>query len=500
VTKENRAPGFVRLRCSSSALYAVTLVTDDCDLEEFAIRDLRGNAGAVESRLAMTRVILIGAGSGGKALVELFHKDPTVEIVGVVDKNEAAPGLVLARELGLPVTTNYRELLTCEVADIIIDVTGNPDVGREIYELKPDGMGVVSGNAARFIWEFIEARNKTEALEDEYRLAIRELESRGESEFIIGNNPKMKEIAGLIAKVAPTPTTVLIRGESGTGKELVARAIHRHSALSNQPLVTLNCTALSPALLESELFGYKRGAFTGAYADRKGLFEKADGGTMFLDEIGDMSLEIQAKLLRTLQTGEIRAVGDMRTRKVSVRIIGATNQDLERAIREGAFREDLFYRINTFTVTLPPLRERIEDIPFLAEFFLQRARAKVNKKVDSVSQQALMLLKNYSWPGNLRELENIIERAVVLASSSVIEAEHLPLHVQDVLGFKPQLGFKPSKAQAIEHFERQALSSYLLETKGNISRAASLARIPRRTFHRLMAKHKLSAQPVKTSR
>ncbi len=442
----------------------------------------------------MTRVILIGAGTGGRALVELFGKDPTVEIVGVADKNEQAPGLLLARQLGLPATTNYRKLLTSEVADLIIDVTGDPDIGREIYELKPDGMEVVGGNAARFIWEFIEARNKTEALEDKYQLAIRELETREESEFIIGNNPKMKEIAELIAKVAPTPTTVLIRGESGTGKELVARAIHRHSALSNQPLVTLNCTALSPTLLESELFGYKRGAFTGAYADRKGLFEKADGGTMFLDEIGDMSLEIQAKLLRTLQTGEIRAVGDMRTKKVSVRIIGATNQDLERAIREGAFREDLFYRINTFTITLPPLRERIEDIPFLAEFFLQRARAKVNKKVDAVSPEALMLLRNYSWPGNLRELENIIERAVVLASSSVIEAEHLPLHVQDVIAFKPQLGFKPSKSQAIERFERQALSSYLLEAKGNISRAASLAKIPRRTFHRLMAKHKLSAQ------
>jgi len=448
----------------------------------------------------MTRVILIGAGTGGKALVELFHKDPNVEIVAVVDNIKDAPGLVLARELGLTVTTNYRELLTSEVADLIIDVTGDPAVGREIHELKPDRMEVVSGNAARFIWEFVDARNKTEGLEDKYQLAIRELETRGESEFIIGNNPKMKEISELIAKVAPTPTTVLIRGESGTGKELVARAIHRHSARSDEPLVTLNCTALSPTLLESELFGYKRGAFTGAYADRKGLFEKADGGSMFLDEIGDMSLEIQAKLLRTLQTGEIRAVGDMRTKKVSVRIIGATNQDLERAIREGAFREDLFYRINTFTITLPPLRERIEDIPFLAEFFLQRARAKVNKKVEAVSPQALMLLRNYSWPGNLRELENIIERAVVLTSSSVIEAEHLPLHVQDVIAFKPQLGFKPSKSQAIERFERQALSSYLLEAKGNVSRAASLARIPRRTFHRLMAKYKLSAQSARSHR
>jgi transcriptional regulator with PAS, ATPase and Fis domain len=442
----------------------------------------------------MTRIILIGAGRGGKALLELFHKDPTVEIAGVADKDPGAPGLALARELGLRVSADYREFLTEEEDGLIIDVTGNPAVGRQIFELKPAGMEIIGGNAARFVWEFIEARKKAEALEDEYRLALRELEARSESEFIVGNNPKMKEVSELIAKVAPTPTTVLIRGESGTGKELVARAIHRHSGLSNQPLVTLNCTALSPTLLESELFGYKRGAFTGAYADRKGLFEKADGGTMFLDEIGDMSLETQAKLLRTLQTGEIRAVGDMQTRKVSVRIIGATHQDLEKAIRGGTFREDLLYRINTFTITLPPLRERIEDIPFLAEYFLQRARAKVNKHVDSLSPRALTLLKNYSWPGNLRELENIIERAVVLTSSSVIEAAHLPLHVQDVVGFKPQLGFKASKSRAIEQFERQALASYLFEAKGNISRAAALAKMPRRTLHRLMAKYRLSAQ------
>jgi transcriptional regulator with PAS, ATPase and Fis domain len=444
----------------------------------------------------MTRIILIGAGRGGRALVELFHQDPGVEIVGVADKDEGAPGIVLARELGLPVASNYRKFLKTDAADLIIDVTGDPDVGREVYRLRPQGAEVVGGKTARLISEF--AGNKP--LQDQYQLALRELESRAEGEFIIGNNLKMKEISGLISKVAPTPTTVLIRGESGTGKELVARAIHRNSTRSNHPLVTLNCTALSPALLESELFGYRRGAFTGAYSDSKGLFEKADGGTMFLDEIGDMSLEIQAKFLRTLQTGEIRAVGDVRTRKVSVRIVAATNRNLETAIREGTFREDLFYRINTFSITLPPLRERIEDIPFLAEFFLLRARAKVNKKVESITPQALALLKNYSWPGNLRELENIIERAVVLTSSSAVDAEHLPLHVQDVVSFKPQMGFMVSKARAIDQFEREALSSYLLKAEGNISEAAKLAKIPRRTFHRLLAKHHLSPRTSRAPR
>jgi transcriptional regulator with PAS, ATPase and Fis domain len=441
----------------------------------------------------MTRVILIGAGRGGRTLLELFHRDPSVEIVGVADRDEGAPGMVLAREFGLLATTSYRELLTTKSADLIIDVTGDSQVGRDIQGLKPRETEVVGGNAARFISQCIEAKDNNEALQDRYQLALRELEARGGNEFIIGSNPKMKEISELIAKVAPTPTTVLIRGESGTGKELVARAIHHHSTLSQQPLVTLNCTALPPTLLESELFGYKRGAFTGAYSDRKGLFEKAHGGTMFLDEIGDMSLETQGKLLRTLQTGEIRAVGDVHTRSVAVRIITATNRDLERSIREGTFREDLFYRINTFTITLPPLRERIEDVGFLAEYFLQRARAKVNKRVECIAPQALALLRNYAWPGNLRELENIIERAVVLTSSTMIEAEHLPLHVQDVVAFEPRLGFMPSKAQAVARFERQALAKYLLEAEGNVTRAAVLAKIPRRTFHRLMAKHNIAA-------
>lgn len=446
----------------------------------------------------MTRIILIGAGRGGKALVELFHSDPTVEIVAVVDKNERAQGLVYAHQLGLRIASSYARILSKEPADLIIDVTGDPAVACDLETLKPDTAEIIGANSARFIWNLVEARKQTEALERKYELALRELDARSESEFIIGTNPKMKEISELIAKVAPTRTSVLIRGESGTGKELVARAIHRHSTLKNQPLVTLNCTALSPALLESELFGYKRGAFTGAHADRKGLFEKAHGGTMFLDEIGDMSLETQAKLLRTLQTGEIRAVGDVQTRSVSVRIIAATNRDLEKAIRDGAFREDLYYRINTFTITLPPLRERIEDIAFLAEYFLQRARAKVNKRVESISSEATMLLRSYFWPGNLRELENIIERAVVLTTSQVIERAHLPLHVQETSSAKPKLGFKPGKSQAIERFERQAIAEYLLQADGNISVAARLANIPRRTFHRLLAKYHVSAQSMRS--
>lgn len=444
------------------------------------------------------RVILIGAGNGGKSLLEIFSDDPMIAVVGVADKNEQASGFRYAQELKLPVTTNYQKLLATTPVDIIINVTGDPEISRELYALKPERTELIGGTTARLICELIWTKKQSQALEEKYQLALRELEAYAETEFIIGNSPQMKEVSRLITQVAPTPTTVLISGESGTGKELVARAIHRHSLRSSRVLVTLNCTALPPTLLESELFGYKRGAFTGAFKDQIGLFEKADGGTMFLDEIGDMSLEVQAKLLRTLQTGEIRAVGDVKSKVVSVRIIAATNRDLKKAIEEGRFREDLYYRINTFTIMLPPLRERKADIPLLAEYFLLRARAKVNKRVEVFSPKALDLLRQYDWPGNLRELENIIERAVVLTNSTMVEAEHLPIHVQEK---NPSLicegGFMEAKAAAIDRYEKEVLLTFLTQAQGNVSVAAKMAKLPRRTFHRLLSKHQVIAARFK---
>jgi transcriptional regulator with GAF, ATPase, and Fis domain len=339
----------------------------------------------------------------------------------------------------------------------------------------------------------MEERRRKQELEGQYKLALRELRSLSDSEFIIGQTPAMKEIGVLIAKVAPTPTTVLLRGESGTGKEVVARAIHQQSHLRDKPLVTVNCTALSPTLMESELFGHRKGAFTGAFKDKIGLFEKADGGTIFLDEIGDMNLEMQAKLLRVLQVGEIKAVGDVATRRVQVRVMAATNRDLEGAIRRGEFRADLYYRFNAFTITLPPLRERAEDIPILVAHFLRKAEAKVNKKVERVTPEAIQCLKSYSWPGNLRELENTIERGVVLAPSGQIEGGHLPLHIQSAqLKVDHADGFARAKARMIDAFERDALCRYLGQAHGNISRATALAGMTRRTFHRLILKHRLS--------
>ena len=446
--------------------------------------------------MAAKRVIIIGAGQGGKSLIEFFHHDSTIKLLGVADLNKKAPGFLLAKKYGIFAAQNFTELLKFPAIDLIIEATGNSDVFHQISQLKEIETELVSGTAARFIWELIEAKKQTQDLEDHYKSAIRALETNTSDEFIIGQNPKMSEVRELIAKVAPTPTTVLIGGESGTGKELVARAIHQQSSRSHLPMVTLNCTALPSTLLESELFGYKKGSFTGAYKDTQGLFERANGSTMFLDEIGDMSLETQAKLLRTLQTGEIRPVGDFKSKNVDVRIIAATNRELVKLIRERRFREDLFYRVNTFTINLPPLRERIEDLPQLAEYFLRRACARINKRVDRISPPAMSLLAQYRWAGNLREMQNVIESAVIMAASTVIEPEDISFPSQDsrlVNQMSQNLNFMGAKAKAVEKFERQALSRYLAESKGNVSKAAELAGLPRRTFHRLMEKHGITS-------
>jgi DNA-binding NtrC family response regulator len=440
----------------------------------------------------VTTVAIVGAGKGGRALLEMLVGDPTVTIAGISDVNAWAPGIDLARRLNLPVTTDFRELASNPRVDLVIDVTGDAEVHRTIQAIKAPGTEVMGGIGARFMWDLVAERKRSEELEDRYSLVVRELQAQSEADFIIGQNPKMREVSELIARVAPAPTTVLIRGESGTGKELVARAIHRYSPLRDKPLLTVNCTALTPTLMESELFGHRRGSFTGAVSDKAGLFEKADGGTIFLDEIGDMPLEMQGKLLRVLQAGEVKPVGDTVTRRVRVRVIAATNRDLEQAMQRGEFREDLFYRFNTFTIALPALRERAEDVPVLAYHFLRKAEAKVNKKVARIANDALELLKRYAWPGNLRELENTVERAVVLASGGAVEPAHLPLHIQGegapTLGMAAGEGLVASKNRLIREFERQTVARLLAESRGNISTAARRARITRRNFHHLLAK------------
>src|SRR5581483_9060749 len=243
---------------------------------------------------------------------------------------------------------------------------------------------------------------------------------------MIGDSPAMQKVLRFIGRVAPGNSTVLIRGESGTGKELVARAIHRNSARADKPFVAINCAALTETLLESELFGYEKGAFTGAFAQKKGKIESADGGTLFLDEIGELAPALQAKLLRVLQEHEFERVGGTRTVHADLRLITATNRDLEAAIREGRFRSDLFYRLNVVSLDVPALRERRDDIPLLAAWFAEKFSRTAGRRVTGISREARKCLCNYSWPGNVRELENAIERAVVLGSSDTILPDDLP--------------------------------------------------------------------------
>jgi len=439
------------------------------------------------------KLLIIGAGKGGVSLLQMFSTIENVNILAVIDHNLNAPGIQLAREMDIPVGKDWKKFCLHHRPDIILNVTGDNMLRKQLEKYKGAQTEIIDGRSAYFMWMLIEKCKQMQQYRKKYLAAKRELEKYiREDQFIIGKSPQIQAVKELILKVAPTPTTVLLRGETGTGKEMVARAIHQASHLRDKPFVTVNCTALTPSLMESELFGYKKGAFTGAEQDRKGLLEEADGGTVFLDEIGDMNLELQAKLLRFLQTGEIRPVGSSKTIFVNVRIIAATNRELEKAIENKQFRSDLFYRFNTFTIFIPPLRDRITDVPYLAYHFLTKAEAKLNKRVKQIAGEALQLLSGYRWPGNVRELENVIERAVILTTGDTILPEHLPLSMKDSEE-KPENGsdFKAVKSKVLEKYEKHTLLKYIDQANGNISQASRLSGIPRRTFYRLMKKYGL---------
>ncbi len=304
----------------------------------------------------------------------------------------------------------------------------------------------------------------------------------GSFERMVGRHPEMARIYQLITQIASTPTTVLITGESGTGKELVARAIHARSERRGQPFVAVNVAAIPEALVESELFGHEKGAFTGAHAKKLGRFELAHGGTVFLDEIGTLRLDLQAKLLRVLQEREIERLGGVRPVPVDVRILAATNVNLRSAVRERTFREDLYYRLNVVPIHVPPLRERREDIPALVEHFVRKIARECNRDVRGVSAGALEVLTRYDWPGNVRELENVLHRAVVLARSPVIHLQDVPLDVA-----MPETGSRlgedtsPPLREAMEQFERQYILRVLEGTGWNVSRAARRLGVHRNT-------------------
>ena len=310
------------------------------------------------------------------------------------------------------------------------------------------------------------------------RMVKEKLKDKYKSSELVGSDPQMKQIFHMIVDVAPSMASILILGETGTGKELVAHAIHYQSDRACMPFVALHCAALSEGVLESELFGHEKGAFTGAVQLRKGRFELADGGTLFLDEVGEMSLKVQVKLLRVLEKGEFERVGGEKTLKVDVRLITATNRNLEKEVSEGRFREDLFYRLNVITIHLPSLRERREDIPILSNFFIIKYTKKYKKEIKGFTPEAMESLCAYHWPGNVRELENVVERAIVLCKKNTISVDHLPGNVvpdkDDMSVIKIPVGISLKEA------EKEIIQKTLQMTRGSKKEAARILSISHR--------------------
>ena len=337
---------------------------------------------------------------------------------------------------------------------------------------------LISGMIAQEVELYLLEKETHPLLERENQRLKEALKQRYQPENIIGTSKPMREVYTLIDKISPARTTVLLLGESGVGKELVAGAVHFHSPRAGGPFIRFNCAALPESLVESELFGHEKGAFTGAVARRKGRFEEADGGTIFLDEVGELSLAVQAKLLRVLQEHSFDRVGGSQSIEVDIRVIAATNRDLEELVHAGTFRQDLYYRLHVFPITIPPLRERGSDIITLADFFVQKYSRMNGKQVKRISTPALDMLCSYHWPGNVRELENVIERAVILADDDVIHGYNLPPSLQTgSYSGTTELGNLERRLDSVEY---EMIVEALKETRGNVTRAGELLGLSKR--------------------
>ncbi len=373
-----------------------------------------------------------------------------------------------------------------------------PYLGEGNFDGAVKFFGIVAsmiGHALR-VHRLIEAERQR-LLQENMQLR-QELKERYDFRNIIGNSRPMQALYEQIAQVAPSNTTVLVRGESGTGKELIAHAIHYGSPRASKPFIKVSCAALPESLIESELFGHEAGAFTDARAQKKGRFELAHGGTLFLDEIGELSLSTQVKLLRVLQEREFERLGGVHSIKVNVRMIAATNKDLEACVKQGTFREDLYYRLNVFTLYLPPLRERRPDILLLADHFVEKYAAAHGKDVRRIATTAIDMLMSYHWPGNIRELENCIERAVLVCESGVIHAHHLPpsLQTAEVSGTLPRLALEAT----VESYEKDLIVDALKTARGNRAKAARLLSTTERIISYKVKKYGIDCERFKTPR
>jgi Nif-specific regulatory protein len=368
-----------------------------------------------------------------------------------------------------------------QLSFVSVPVSHNKETMGTISAMRPGGgeaaaeedfriLTIIASMTAQAVRLRRQIQEEKQRLQEENSRLKQELEDRYRPKNIIGSSTAMQELYGLMHQVAPSDTTVLIRGESGTGKELIAHAIHYSSRRSKGPFIKVNCAALPESVIESELFGHEKGAFTGAHQSRKGRFELSDGGTIFLDEIGDLSPATQVKLLRVLQEREFEKVGGVETIKTDVRVITATNRDLEELISENRFREDLYYRLAVFPIHVPPLRKRKSDILQLSDFFAEKYGKKTGKAIRRISTPAIELLSIYHWPGNVRELENVIERAVLLSTDGVIHGHHLPPTLQSAESSGTR--FQGTLHEEVSHFEKELIQEALKSSRGNAALAA----------------------------
>jgi DNA-binding NtrC family response regulator len=409
-------------------------------------------------------------------------RDNGIRVV-LVDSGEAlAAGLLILKKI--------------KKADDLVDVlVGGEPVGREA------ALDVVHAGATDFVprpyerdilGDILRRIARKRALRRETLHLEKKLERKYAFEGLISRNPTMLEIFGLVENIAKYFSSVLVTGETGTGKEVVARAIHGLSPFKDKPLVVCDCASIPENLFESELFGYKKGAFTGADRDKRGLFEEADGGTIFLDEIAEIPVAVQAKLLRVLENREFRPLGASESTAVEVRVLAATNRDLAERVRTGAFREDLLHRLNKVVIELPPLRERLEDIPLLVRHFLEAANRSFSKSVRGVSREVQKLFLKYGWPGNIRELSNVLESAVLLCKKDFIDVANLPKYLRDYIPPEGAAAFAGrGQLSSLQDLEKDYIAYLLKVTKGNLRQTAKILAISRTTLYNKLAKYGL---------
>lgn len=419
----------------------------------------------------------------------------------VIDKGTISIGAADGSDLKLSdetVSRNHAEIVKTKDGYLVRDL-GSTN-GTFVGGLKVKEAFLASGS----IVKVGKTRIKFTPLDEQLEIYPSKKSQFGE---LIGRSLEMRKIFGILEKVAPTNVTVVIGGETGTGKELVAKAIHQYSRRGKGPFIVFDCGAVAENLIESELFGHERGSFTGATTTRQGAFELADGGTIFLDEIGELSLDLQPKLLRALETGEVKRVGADRPRRVDVRILAATNRNLKDEVKKGRFREDLYFRLSVVQIYLPPLRKRVEDLPLLIRHFFEIARKEAassgKTEVQGMTEDAQRLMVEYQWPGNIRELKNSIDRGVSFCDGAMIDVQHLPDYIQErsiVTKAHPAmdgaLPFKDAKEKWVESFEKDYLVEVLRRNNMNISKAAKQAGIDRKSVQRLLKKYGLTVKDL----